>query len=280
MIINWKVEWYYKSIWVLIPKGSVYLADKKKPKLFINAGNIEEFGRFISMIMQNASDMIEQAHESTARMTLANFIGGKTSGDTANVIHLVSEYNDVTGLTLNSDTVKQPENFVPFMKWAFARIRTISDMLTERSLQYHTNVDNSPIMRHTPLENQKVYLYAKELNNIDASVLSSVYHDNYLKMVDHERVNFWQSIQTPDGINVTPTYMGTNGALVTPGESVVKSNIFGVIFDEEAVGYTTVNQWSATTPFNARGGYSNIFWHFTDRYWNDFTENGVVLLLD
>ena len=27
-------------------------------------------------------------------------------------------------------------------------------------------------------------------------------------------------------------------------------------------------------------GYSNIFWHFTDRYWNDFTENGIVLLLD
>lgn len=240
----------------------------------------EEFGRFISMIMQNASDMIEQAHESTARMTLVNFIGGKLAGDADNVIHLVSEYNDVTGLNLDSDTVKQPENFVPFMKWAFARVRTISDMLTERSLQYHINVTGKPIMRHTPLRNQKVYLYASELNNIDSTVLSSVYHDEYLKMVDHERVNFWQSIQTPNGIQVRPTYMGETGQLVTPEDDVTQSNIFGVIFDEEAVGYTTVNQWSATTPFNARGGYSNIFWHFTDRYWNDFTENGVVLLLD
>lgn len=240
----------------------------------------EEFGRFISMIMQNASDMIEQAHESTARMTLVNFIGGKLAGDKDNVIHLVTEYNDVAGLNLDSDTVKQPENFVPFMKWAFARVRTISDMLTERSLQYHINVTGKPIMRHTPLRNQKVYLYASELNNIDSTVLSSVYHDEYLKMVDHERVNFWQSIQTPNGIQVRPTYMAETGQLVTPVEDVIQSNIFGVIFDEEAVGYTTVNQWSATTPFNARGGYSNIFWHFTDRYWNDFTENGVVLLLD
>lgn len=37
----------------------------------------QEFQRFVTMIMTNASDLIEQAHEATARMTLANFIGGK-----------------------------------------------------------------------------------------------------------------------------------------------------------------------------------------------------------
>ena len=76
-----------------------------------------------------------------------------------------------------------------------------------------------------------------------------------------------------------PVYLQTDGTLKT-GEALNKANIFGVMFDEEAAGYTVVNQWSAPTPFNVKGGYSNIFWHFTDRYWNDFTENGVVLLLD
>ena len=33
-------------------------------------------------------------------------------------------------------------------------------------------------------------------------------------------------------------------------------------------------------PFNARGGYTNFFWHFTDRYNLDLTENAVVLVLD
>jgi hypothetical protein len=61
---------------------------------------------------------------------------------------------------------------------------------------------------------------------------------------------------------------------------VETAGIFGVMFDEAALGYTLVNQWSAPTPFNARGGYSNIFWHETARYWNDFTENGVIFLLD
>ena len=53
-----------------------------------------------------------------------------------------------------------------------------------------------------------------------------------------------------------------------------------LVFDEEAMGYTIGSTWSAPTPFNARGGYSNVWYHFTGRYFNDFTENGIVLLLD
>lgn len=242
--------------------------------------NETEFSRFIAMIMQNATDMIEQAHENTARMTLANFIGGKIAGDTGNVIHLVTEYNDVTGLALTAATVKQPENFPSFYRWAFSRIKNLSDLMQERSQKFHINVTGSEIMRHTPLRNQKIYLSSMDMNQIASTVLSMTYNTQFLSMADYEPVTFWQSIDTPYGINVTPTYMNDTGALVTPEEAVVQSNIFGVIFDEEAVGITTVNQWSANSPFNAKGGYTNIFWHFTDRYWNDFTENGVVLLLD
>ena len=41
-----------------------------------------------------------------------------------------------------------------------------------------------------------------------------------------------------------------------------------------------VNQWNAPTPFNVAGGYTNFYFHKSDRYLNDFTEKGVVLLLD
>ena len=56
--------------------------------------------------------------------------------------------------------------------------------------------------------------------------------------------------------------------------------MFGVLFDEEAAGYTMINEWANPAPFNARGGYTNMFWHRTVRYYNDFSENAVVLLLD
>lgn len=240
----------------------------------------DEFQRFITMVMTNTSDQIEQAHESTARMTLANFIGGKVKGDTANVIHLVTKYNDVAGTSLTADTVKQPENFVPFMKWATGYIKTVSDWMTERTLKFHINVTGKEISRHTPYNKQKLYLYSEELNNIDASVMTSIFNDSYLKMADHEKVGFWQNIDSPDGINVKASYMNADGHVVSDTEGTATSNIFGVLFDEEAVGITTYGEWSAPSPFNARGGYSNIFWHFNDRYYNDFTENGVVFLLD
>lgn len=250
-----------------------------KDQLNIALSSEEEFQRFITMVMTNASDQIEQAHESTARATLANFIGGKVKGDTANVFKLVTLYNGVAGTTLTTETVRQPSNFVPFMKWAVGFIKTISDRMTERSQKFHINVTGKEISRHTPYNKQKLYLYSELLNDIDASVMTSIFNDEYLKFADHERVAYWQSIDSPDGINVKPAYLQPGGTVKVETEELAQAGIFGTLFDEEAVGITTFGEWSAPSPFNARGGYSNIFWHFNDRYFNDFTENGVVFLL-
>lgn len=250
-----------------------------KDQLNIALSSEEEFQRFITMVMTNVSDQIEQAHESTARMTLANFIGGKVKGDAANVYNLVTIYNGVAGTTLDRKTVRQPENFVPFMKWAAGFIKTISDRMTNRSQKFHINVTEKGISRHTPYNKQKLYLYSELLNDIDASVMTSIFNDEYLKFAEHERVSFWQSIDSPDNITVMPSYLQPSGTVKVETDELAVADIFGVLFDEEAVGITTYGEWSAPSPFNARGGYSNIFWHFNDRYFNDFTENGVVFLL-
>lgn len=251
-----------------------------RDQLNVALQNEEEFARFYTMLVQNTMDMIEQCHENTARATIANLIGGKVKGDTTNVIHLVTEYNDVTGLELDSATVKKPENFVPFYKWAFSRIKTISGLMTERSLRYHINITGHNIMRHTPIQRQRLYLYTPEMNNVESSVFSSVFNEQYLKMMDYEGVNFWQSIDTPMGISVKSRYITNDGSITAETTETVTSNIFGVLMDEEAAGITTYGARTATTPYNARGEYMNVWWHFNDRYWNDFTENAVVFLLD
>lgn len=253
-----------------------------KDQLDVAFSSQEEFGRFISMLMSNVSDMIEQGHESMARMCILNYVGGKLANEDEvnNRIHLLTEYNELTGLTLNEKDVYKPENFPSFMKFVVARIKAISNLMTERSKKFHTNVTGKEIMRHTPLSKQKVYLLAPQQYLMETSVLSDLFNDKYMKMTDLELVNFWQNIDKPSDIDIKPIYMDKNGALKQPASAIKEPHLFGVIFDEEALGYTTVNNWSAPTPFNARGGYHNIFWHYTDRYWNDFTENGVVLLLD
>lgn len=238
-----------------------------------------QFGEFISMIMTNISNRIDQAHENLARATIANFVTGKVEAQN-NVVHVLTEYNQDTGQSLTAVTLFAPANFDPFVKWLDAKIDTISSLMENRGTKYHINVTNKPIQRHTPRRMQKIYLQASMLAQIRSRALSGTYHDNYLKIADVEGVDFWQTLESPKSVSAIPVYLQADGTLTSPQSATTVSNLLGVIFDEEALGYTVVKHTIANTPLNAKGLYYNMFWHFTDRYWNDFTENGVVLVLD
>lgn len=240
----------------------------------------DQFAQFLTMIMTNASDMIEQAHENTARACITNFIAGKISGDSTNVLHLLTLYNAATGQELTAAQVRLPANWSTFVRWLYSYIKTTAEKMGERTYNYHINVTGKNIARHTPLSRMKAYIYRPFINEAEATVLSTTFHTDFLRLVDYEGVNFWQAINSPDEIKIKPSFMNADGAVVQPSTPIKKTNVLGVLFDEEAAGYTVLNEWAQPTPFNARGGYYNQFWHFTDRYWNDFTENGVVLLLD
>jgi hypothetical protein len=245
--------------------------------------NADELGAFISGKLQNISDMTEQKHESMARMILANLIAGIISINNApQIVHLVTEYNAYVGNTTPKTLteLRVSSEYGSFVKWIYGRVAQISAMLTERSLIYHQNVTDKEISRHTPYDKQNVYLLSEERFQMEARVLADTYHDNYLKLADTAILNFWQSITSPNEINVTPTYMGADGSLVTPESSVDQSNVFGLITDVEAAGYTIVNQRTTSAAYNGKGEFQNFWLKFTDRYWNDFTENGIVFLLD
>lgn len=239
----------------------------------------DEFSRFMAMVTQNALDMIEQTKESCARLTIDNFIAGKIAANNG-VIHLLTEYNEDVGGRYTATTIKEAANWKEFVKWVYARIATLTGLMTERSEEYQIKVTGYDINRHTPFEDQKVYLFADILNAIDARVLADTYNYKFIEYADVEPVGFWQSIETRDTIQIKPTYLQADGTLTTSDDPVTQANIMGVIFDDEALGYTTFNEFSGVTPMNVRGEYWNQYFNYVIRYWNDFTEKGLVLLLD
>ena len=238
----------------------------------------------MTMVTQNCMDIIEQTHENIARATVGNFILGKVAAagvaGSDGVVHLVTEYNAETGESLTSSTIYDPANIGNFVKWVYARVADLTDLMRERSLKFQIQVTGHEINRHTPLNRQKVYMFSKFLEEINARVKADTYHNNFLEMADVEAVTFFQSIKTRQTVKGKPTYLNTDGTLITSESAVTVNNILGVIFDEDALGMTVVNQWSAVTPLNAAGGYWNQYYHFTERYYNDFSEKGIVLLLD
>lgn len=253
----------------------------------------DEFASFISMVMQNSSDMIEQAHEETARATIANLIGGVYAAEVLDTsagllaqanggrraINLLQLFNKSTGLNLKVVDVFKTENFESFVKFAFSTVNTIADLMTDRNSLFCSQLTDYKVLRHTPKDRMKFYLYTDLVNKINSEVYSSVFNPDFLKVVDFEKVNYWQAALSPSSINVKRTMLKKDGTLSVGVQSKI-DNVFGVLFDEDAAGYTTVNEWAQPSPFNARGGYYNQFWHFTDRYWNDFTENAVIFYIE
>lgn len=246
----------------------------------------EEFMRFISMVGQNRADKLEQYRETVGRGLLVNYAGALLAeAQESRVIHLLAEYNTLTDQQLTAQTVYQPDNFAPFMRWVYSRVRSLMELMRERSQMFQTVVNAKPVMRHTPPDRLKLYMYAPAMEMIKAMVAAETFHDDLIRYTDYESVTFWQSIEKPDSISVNPVYTGTDGSVKTKvGDSasagIEQAGIFGIMFDEDALGYAQVNAWNQLTPFNAKGGYWNDFDHVNFRTMQDMTEKGILLLLD
>ena len=237
-----------------------------------------EFGSFMTNLTLHFSNEREQWLENMSRATVANLIGAKA--DMAqDVIHLLTEYNAATGLSLTATTVRQPANFPAFIRWMYARINSISDKMTERSELYQQVITGKPIMRHTPKADQLVYISADFLAEINAEVKSITYNSSFLEMADVEPVGFWQAIDSPYALDVTPVYVDS-AAAVKVGSAQTLTNIIGVIFDRDAAAYNIKVNTIEMSPYNADGRYWNMFAHMDIQYMNDVTEKAVVFALD
>lgn len=245
----------------------------------------EQFGNFLSMMMGNATDQLTQAREDLARGSIVNLIGGTIT--IGNVWHALTNYNTETGQTFTATTIMEPGNFADFFRWFAGKLQTISDRMEERTILNHVNPYvggvQKLIRRHTPKSLQHLYMYAPFMNNAEAVAISTTFHDDYLKKMDYEKVTFWQNASTPQAIATTVNYLtpGTSSAdSVIDTADISNSTVIGILFDDEAAGINMVSQWAQPTPFNARGGYYNQFWHETCRWYNDNTENALVICLD
>ena len=242
----------------------------------------EQLGSFLSLIMTNLSNRLEMSNEAIRRGLVCNAIAALYDENASDrVIHLLSEYNSLTGLSLDGQTVYDPANFGAFTKWAYSRVAEITDLFTANSTMFQTVITGKPILRHTPYEMQRVYLYSPFQRQTEARVLADTFHDNYLRYADVETIPYWQSISgSRDEVDVTPSYTDNTGTLVTPATSVNVEGVFGLISDRDAMGMTILDRRVLSTPVNESGLYRNIWVHGKQRVVFDNTEKMALLLLD
>ena len=257
--------------------GSYTIYKEQLKTAFENEAN---FGSFITGLMTHFANERKQWLENLKRSLVANTIAAKADiADADSNIHLLTEYNGVTGLSLTAITVMQPANFKPFMQWVYSRVSELSRLMSERSELFQQKLTGYPIMRHTDVRDQRVYMSARFLDSMDAMVLADTYHDNFLRYADVEAVTYWQAIKNPDEVKATPVYIDSAGA-VKVGTAQTLENVIGVMFDRDAMGYNIFRDDLETSPYNAKGSYYNIFQHVDVQLQNDLTEKAIVLYLD
>ena len=165
----------------------------------------------------------------------------------------------------------------------------------ERTQMYHTNLTidaNSAtakgldatsvegLTRFTRPSDMHCYMLTEVNELIRSLVLSSTFNEDLLSMMDYDTINFWQDPKNPASINATVTAFNENTGAVQNNLTADIDNVVGVIFDRDAMGVTLMNEATYQTPFNARGRYTNQWFHRAVKWWNDFTENSVVLVMD
>lgn len=239
-------------------------------------------GAFISGMFGEVQNRIELAMENLSidcvNNYMAEMIKRKVQRPTR-VINLVTEYNTAMGLeTANALKPQDALNTPAFLEYVVRRINTISSTMEYMNSGMYNDTafaggdtQNDIYSRHTPKSEQRMMLYIELVNSLKTNVNSKAFNMKEVAIdIPFKTVPFWQSIKTPDGINVKPASGGT---------AIVQSSVMGILFDREAMGTFKKKYSSLTSPINAAGKYYNVFYHMIEMYYNDLTENAVVFLL-
>lgn len=239
-----------------------------------------ELVRFAQMNVTERMNDRRSYEEAKARLLQLNFAAALIDeAQSDRVVHLLTEYNAATGLTLTANSVYQPDNFIAFIRWVYARIKTIVGLMAHRSEAFQTKLTGHTVLRHTDAQNVRVALFRPLMEQINSMVLSNLYNNDLMRLPTYEAVDFWQGIDNPADISVTPVYTDAAGAQKV-GNAVATDKLVGVIHDRDAIGYAWLNPTAAVTPLNAAGLYYNEYYHSRFATLTDVTEKAVVLLLD
>ena len=156
-------------------------------------------------------------------------------------------------------------------------------MLENRSTLYHwsptktVNGVSYVLPRQTKKADQRMMMISRFWNDAEAMVLPAIFNDQYLKLDNFEKIDYWQNINDPMAISVTPAIPDTSDpSAQTTGAAVSLSTVLGVLYDRDAMMVDFHLEDVASSPLEARKHYRTIWNTINKNPINDFTENCIV----
>ena len=225
-------------------------------------------GSFIAAIYGEVENKLELSQENLARLCMANFMA-TISTDTNRVVNLVSDYNLATSNSVPTGADALLDE--GFLRYSLGRMNNIAKKMETMSVLYNDGTET----RHTPAGDQRFVSLVDFQTALETQVQWAAFHDRYVQKQNGIEVPYWQAAKSPFDIDLI-----IEGDDAEQEESTSLENIVAFIHDRDALGTYRKEVEVATTPLNARGMYTNQFWHMNDLYFNDISENGIIFTLN
>ena len=250
--------------------------------------NGAEFAEFLNGFLVSCANDIETEKEAFSRMVVLNAIAGVadlTASMPGSFVNLTSEFNTKFGTTYTTAQL-QTTYLSEFLAFFVAFFKTTSDMLENRSIKYHWSPAKTVggvsyvLPRQTKKADQRCMMIAKFWNDAEALVLPQIFNPQYLSIDSFEKIDYWQNINDPMAIDVTPAIPDVSApAAQTVGNRVQLSNVLGILYDRDAMMVDFHLESVESTPLEARKHYRTI-WNTINKnpIW-DATENFVVFYM-
>lgn len=255
----------------------------------------EELVEFVTGQLTEHANDIESQKESFNRMTLLNKIGNcyyfqeGLSQTKRTAINLTYEYNQRFGTSYTSAQLRSTY-LTSFLEFMTATIKKYMDFMTERSAMFHLPMTktvggvNYSILRHTPYDRQRLFLFEPLFREAEAMVLPEIFRPDYLDIKkQYEGVSFWQEQAEDDedraAVNINTAYYDTVTGYQLKSPDIELEYVVGLLLDEDALMVDYQLERAIATPVEARKGYRNTWLHFSKNAIDDPTENAILFYM-
>jgi len=228
-------------------------------------------GAFLNAIETKMRNKLERANETNGRLTLGNL--ACLVYDTPREIKLLTEYNNLTGRAL-ADPVKAmyDHEFQTFMS---GRMQDVANQFGD-----NTTLWNAEGNEKFTNPSEKVFVIPSQINTaMRTGVLWNAFNKELLSLGNTAELSFFTSPQQEYRMQLKQRVNKAGYGEPAQYEDVTIEHLAGILFDRRAAGTYRTNTEVATTPYNARGRYTNTFWHEDDMWFNDLGEQAAIFTL-
>lgn len=223
----------------------------------------EAMQAFISSIYGKVQNKLEFSAENLARTTLATAIANTRAAQRINLnaAFTAARGGGSTGITEGNYTTNEG-----FLRFCVRMINATARKMTDMTTLYN----DGTVDTFTPYDDMKIRVIADFQEALETYVQYNAFNKELVELNAFSELNYWQSPQTPYKVDIEDA----------TGTAFTQDNIVAVIHDRDAWGLYQQNTDVLSTGLNARGKYTNYFYHNMRNYMIDTSENFVVFYVD